>query len=225
MTLYLYSFYTNTGQIKKARKFLSENQKIIEYQNTKLTQAYIEILDNNYDEAIQITESITEDQSFDQLYFQQGYHSKYLQLGLIFSYKSDKEMASKHFEKAKVFLLSKIDTIQHDYSMLYSALGIAYAGLGMKKEAIEAGRKALDIISFSDDAFMGYYSEIDMVKILLLIGEYEDALTRLEYIISKSGLIAVEILKLDPFWNPIREMEGFKAIINNPEYQVKISNN
>jgi hypothetical protein len=91
----------------------------------------------------------------------------------------------------------------------------------MKKEAKKSGEKALGMRSFSTDALNGYYNEINMVQILLMIGEYEKALSRLEYVISKSGFISAEILKLDPFWNPIREMEGFKAIINNPAYQAK----
>ena len=42
---------------------------------------------------------------------------------------------------------------------------------------------------------------------------------KLEYLIKQNGLISVELLKRDPFWDPLRGMNGFKAIINNPEYQ------
>lgn len=64
-----------------------------------------------------------------------------------------------------------------------------------------------------------------MVKILVLIGQHEDAVIRLEYIISQSGNLTADVLQLDPFWNPIREMDRFKAIINNPEYQVDLADN
>ena len=58
-----------------------------------------------------------------------------------------------------------------------------------------------------------------------MIGEYENALKRIEFIIQQSGMITADNLKLDPFWNPIKEKEGFKAIINNPGYQVNRHDN
>ncbi|MCK5105513.1 MAG: hypothetical protein KAR17_21965, partial [Cyclobacteriaceae bacterium] len=75
------------------------------------------------------------------------------------------------------------------------------------------------------DAYFGFYPEMDMAKILLMVGEYDKVLSRLEFLLSQNGSISIELLKLDPFWNPIREMDGFKAIINNPKYQVNLSDN
>jgi tetratricopeptide (TPR) repeat protein len=216
----LLRLYAITGQIKKAREFLQNNQRIIDEPEIKLTQAYIEVLDGNYEDALQITESLSEEVVNDQGY----YHTKHSQLGLIYLLMSNKEMAAKHFESEKVFLLEKMDKFQND-SRIYRSLGLAYAGLGMNKEAVEAGEIALGILSSSNDAHGGYDSEMDMVKILVMVGEYEDALTRLEYIISQNGEITAEVLKLDPFWNPVRDMDKFQEIISNPKYQISLLDN
>ncbi|MCK5367844.1 MAG: tetratricopeptide repeat protein, partial [Cyclobacteriaceae bacterium] len=208
------------GQIKKAKEIIQNNPRVIDHPNTKFTQAYIEILDRKYEKAIQIINSLSEEA----VSYQLNYRTKHLELGLIYHMMGNNELSVRHFESEKVFLLGKLDTLQND-SRLYRSLGIAYAGLGMKKEAIEAGERALDILNFSNDAYAGYAYEMGMVKILVIVGEYKDALTRLDNIISRHGGISVEVLKLDPFWNPIRDMDGFKAIINNPEYQVNLTNN
>jgi hypothetical protein len=42
-------------------------------------------------------------------------------------------------------------------------------------------------------------------------------------VIKHSGFWSVEILKLDPFWDPVRNHGKFREIISNPEYQVNLS--
>ena len=128
-------------------------------------------------------------------------------------------MAVSHFEKERSFLLGKINESEKDHRF-YRSLGIACAGLGMKEQAMEAGKKALEILDFSKDAHGGFDPEMDMVRILMMVGEYDDAVTKLEQIIKRSGNITADILKIDPFWDPVREKEKFKEIINNPAYQV-----
>ena len=137
---------------------------------------------------------------------------------------ANEEIASEYFDKAKTFFEEKIK-YSYDDPRPYRSLGMAYAGLGLKEQAIQTGKKALELMNFTINAHGGLWTEIDIVKIFLMVGEFEDTLTRLEFIISQNGSITVEELKLNPFWNPIREMDGFKAIINNPEYQVNISDN
>jgi hypothetical protein len=56
---------------------------------------------------------------------------------------------------------------------------------------------------------------MDMARILLMVGEYDEALTRLDYILKQTNVITVEVIKLDPFWDPVREMDKFKKIISN----------
>ena len=104
------------------------------------------------------------------------------------------------------------------------ALGIACAGLGLQEEALEAGKKAMEILDSTKDAFTGYYPEMNMVRILVMVGDYDEAMIRLKEVVEHTGLIiTVEILKLDPFWDPVRNNTKFQEIINNPEYQITLS--
>ena len=137
---------------------------------------------------------------------------------------SNEKMAVKHFEAERIFLEEKIKELNNDQN-LYISLGIAYAGLGNKSRAIEAGRKAIEILGLNTDALWGFYTEMDMTKILLLVGEYDEVLSRLEFLLSQNGNISIELLKIDPFWNPVRDMDKFKEIISNPKYQIDLSEN
>ncbi|MCK5278163.1 MAG: hypothetical protein KAK04_06480, partial [Cyclobacteriaceae bacterium] len=218
--MHLLNLYSVTGDVKKAKQFLKNNQEHINHPAIKLVRGYIEILDGNYEEAIQITASLSDD-AISELNF---YYSKHLQLGLIYYIMSNEKMVVKHFEAERIFLEEKIKE-GNDDSRLYSSLGIVYAGLGNKSKAIEAGRKAIEIRGLNKDAYFGFYREMDMAKILLMIGEHDKSIAKLEFLLQQNGNISVELLKLDPFWEPLRELDEFKALINNPEYQINLQQN
>jgi len=95
----------------------------------------------------------------------------------------------------------------------------------MDEDAMEASTKALTIMNISVDAFRGFYRELDMAKILLMIGKYDEAINKLEFLVGQNGLISVELLKKDPFWDPLRDIIAFKALIENPKYQINLDDN
>ena len=144
-----------------------------------------------------------------------------MQLGLIYFMMSSTELATTHFQKARKLLENKLSESPDD-SRLYSSLGIVYAGLGMKEEAMTAGNKALSIINISVDAVVGFYRELEMAKILLMVEHYDEAITKLEFLLQRNGNLSVELLKQDPFWDPLRDIDAFKTVIQNPKYQVSL---
>jgi tetratricopeptide (TPR) repeat protein len=134
----------------------------------------------------------------------------------VYRYIPNYDSAASHFKTERNFLLKKIKDSEYD-PRLYKSLGIAYAGLGMKEQALEAIRK---VPENNDFAVAGVYErEMDMVRILVIIGEYDEAMQRLDQIMKNLGFITPEILKLDPFWDPVRNEEKFKEIIRNPAYK------
>jgi len=215
----LAQLYLNTGEVDKARALQANNQNIDDPEmNT--TRSYIKLIDRNYLEAISILES----SRHKVLATQYDYIPKPLQLGLIYYIMSDRELANTHFQEARQVLEDGLSELQDD-SRLYSSLGIVYAGLGMTEEAMAAGNKALAIINISVDALRGFHRELDMAKILLMIGEYDKAIAKLEFLLQRNGWISVELLKKDPFWDPLRDIDAFKALIKNPKYQINLDDN
>jgi len=208
-----------TGEVDKARTLLVNNQNIDDPW-IYMMRSQVELIDQNYQEAINILESSPYKVMADQW----AYTPKPLQLGLIYYLMSDGELANTHFQEATQVLEDDLTAFQHD-SRLYSSLGIAYAGLGKTEEAMAANKKALTIMNISVDAFRGFYRELDMARILLMIGRYDEAIAKLEFLLQQNGLISVELLKKDPFWDPLRDLDGFKALIENPRYQINLANN
>ena len=99
-------------------------------------------------------------------------------------------------------------------------MGIAYAGLGMVEKANEAGNTALGIMNMEIDYVRGTYREYDMARILVMVGNHNQAISKLEYLLEQHKILSVEQLKIDPFWDRLREFDEFEALINNPKYQV-----
>ncbi len=56
-------------------------------------------------------------------------------------------------------------------------------------------------MNISVDALKGFSREWDMARILM-IGRYDEAIDKLEFLLRQNGLISVELLKKDPFWDP-----------------------
>ena len=129
-----------------------------------------------------------------------------------------------HFQKAKRDLEEKLIDFPND-SRIHSSLGIVYAGLGMRKESLDAGNRALSLMNISIDALRGVYREMDMARILLMLGNNDEAIEKLEFLLQEYSFLSVELLKNDPFWDPIRKLESFKTLINNPKYRLNLADN
>ena len=180
-----------------------------------ITISHYEMIRKNYHSALEVTESSDKEVVSTQYLFL----PKLLQLGLCYYMMSNQQLAQSYFSKSVEILEDYLNEYPED-SRIYSSLGIAYAGLGMTQEAVTSGEKALSIMNFSIDFLRGFQRDLDMAKILLMIGEYDKAITKLEFLIQQNGYLSVELLKLDPFWDPLRKMRAFQELINNPKYQI-----
>ena len=211
--------YLCAGKVSKAKKLI-ENNPNINSTWIYLIRNHIELIYRNYDEAIRILES-SPNEVFSG---HRDFLPKSLRLARIYNMKSDSNLAKRHFLKAKQILEKKLIDSPED-SRVYSSLGITYAGLGMDEEAVAANNKALTLMNLSIDSWRGFQRELDMAKILMMIGKKNEAIDKLEFLLQKNGYISVELLKNEPFWDPLRHIDSFNNLIRNPKYQVNFVNN
>jgi serine/threonine-protein kinase len=94
-----------------------------------------------------------------------------------------------------------------------SALGIAYAGLGRKEEAIREGELAVELLPMSKEAFRGAYRVEDLARIYTMVGEYDAAIDQLEILLAVPSPMSVPMLRLEPTWNPLRDHPRFQALL------------
>ncbi len=52
-----------------------------------------------------------------------------------------------------------------------------------------------------------------IAEILVRVGEYEDALDKIEYLLSIPGEISISLVQLDPRWVPLREHPRFQELL------------
>ena len=95
---------------------------------------------------------------------------------------------------------------------LHFALCRSYAATGDLENALNqmnAGISSLDIYT-GPSAMRSKYLTI----IYILSGDYENALKQIDWMLTKHTGFSVNILKLDPFYDPLRDLPGYKNIID-----------
>jgi len=122
------------------------------------------------------------------------------------------EQAAAYYDLARVEQEELVENNPDDY-VAHSNLGIAYAGLGRREEAIREGKLAVEINPLSKDALYGPMLILNLAEIYTLLGEQDAAIDQLEVLLSIPSELSVPLLKLDPQWDPLREHPRFKALL------------
>jgi serine/threonine-protein kinase len=94
-----------------------------------------------------------------------------------------------------------------------SQLGIAYAGLGRKEEAIREGKKGVELLPVSNDAVDAPDYVRNLAQIYVMVGNYDSAIDRLEYLLSIPSDISIPYLRIDPTWAPLRNHPRFQKLL------------
>ena len=85
--------------------------------------------------------------------------------------------------------------------------------IGRKEDAIRAGVKGVDLLPISKEAWRGAYRVEDLAVIYAMVGESDLAIDHLETLLSIPGDLSVNLLKLDPKWDPLRDHPRFIALL------------
>ncbi len=198
------------GNTEKARAVLGESPLNIDSAENPFINTFItlDVYDGNYQEALDRLNSKPED--IDGM----GYYiPKTLRYALIYRYMNRKELAHAHYDSSRIILETKIKEQPEDHRS-HSSLGIAYAGLGRKEEAIREGKLGVALHPVSKDAWRGIYRVEDLARIYVMVGEYDRAIEQLEFLLSKPGRMTVHLLRLDPIWAPLRDHPRFQKLLD-----------
>jgi serine/threonine protein kinase/tetratricopeptide (TPR) repeat protein len=137
---------------------------------------------------------------------------KSLLAGYAYRLLGEKENSRRAYESARIMLETEVKDHPDD-PRYHSSLGIACAALGLKKKAIQEGKKAVELLPISKDAFYSMPYIEDLAFIYTLTGETEAALDRLDYLLSIPSWISVAWLRMDPQWDLIRNQPGFAKLL------------
>jgi tetratricopeptide (TPR) repeat protein len=130
----------------------------------------------------------------------------------IYKYLNKANVATTFYENAVSFYKLKLADDPENYLYL-SSIGLAYAGLNRKTEAIEAGERAVN--TGMDHCMEIIDRKVDLAKIYVMTGEYDKGLKQLEILLKTPSTISAELLKIDPVWQPLRYNPRFEKLLHN----------
>ena len=98
--------------------------------------------------------------------------------------------------------------------MIDPKLGMIYAALERKEDAIREGKRAVELLPESKDAFDGPALTLSLAQIYMFTGETDQALKLIEHSLNTPAGITAANLKIDPVWDPLRKDPRFQALID-----------
>ena len=138
-------------------------------------------------------------------------YPRHLLYALSYQRLGEHEAAKTLFENARGMLERRLPPGVVDARMRV-ALGVTYAGLGRKEDAVRTGLEAIEE-SPSADPYSGPRFIEHLATIYVMVGDHETALDHLEHLLSIPSWMSIPLLKLDPRWDPLRQEPRFQALI------------
>jgi serine/threonine-protein kinase len=111
-------------------------------------------------------------------------------------------------------LLERELSLRPDDSRIHSMLGIVYAVLGNKDDAVREATRAVEITPVSADAIRGSRFEEFLAWTHVLVGENDEAIDKIDYLLSIPSLASVAMIETDPRWDPLRDDPKFQAVLS-----------
>ena len=102
-----------------------------------------------------------------------------------------------------------------DHTLLPCALALSYAGLGEKEKAVAEARKA--VTDYQDDALDKPAAEIVLAQVEARVGDIDAAIAALPHLLEVPAGLTPGLLRLDPYWDPLRKDPRFEKLRRNKE--------
>jgi tetratricopeptide (TPR) repeat protein len=204
-------FILKNGNIKVAQSILRTVKTIdFSYHETLTTLILIDLVNNEYEKALNIFDSLRIDYLKGQHFFLDKYFIKAYIYNLV-----DERGKSQQYADSSVILIKDEMKINPNDPRYHSALGLAYAFQGKKNEAILAAKRAIDIYPISIDALDGPNYVYNAAWTYTIVGEKEKAIKQLKYLLSIPAgmIISKAMLRIDPKWDKLRKHPKFHELI------------
>ncbi|MCK4403560.1 MAG: protein kinase [candidate division Zixibacteria bacterium] len=208
---YIYKALTSiykTGSTESARQVLHRASKRVSSDDLIWYLVYFDIYDGHYQDAFDRLASIQEEVCERLI----DYTPKEAIRGLIYELIGQPDQARAHYIKARTLLEKKVHEWSDD-ARIHAELGKVYARLGLRNEAIREGQTAVDLIPVSRDAMIGPAYLADLAEIYTIVGDFDAAMDKLEYLLEIPSGVHIGELKVNPVWDPLRDHPRFQKLL------------
>ncbi|UCH85672.1 MAG: protein kinase [Candidatus Latescibacterota bacterium] len=123
------------------------------------------------------------------------------------------ERSLAYYDSLRAELERTADSEKAMDPFLESFLGLAYAKLGRVDDAIKHGQNGADGLPISKDAVLGPYLAAMLAAIYTELREHDRAIDILEQLLIVPGDLSVNLLEIDPIWDPLRVKPRFQKLL------------
>ncbi len=199
------------GNVKEAKALL---KTLPQHHLADYMWLTLSMLERNYQEVLDRLGSLPYD-SFEAQHF---YFHKDLAFASVYHAMKEWSLMKTRAESARIALEEAVRENPED-PRFHASLGLAYAYLGRKAEAVQEGNHAVKLHPVSKDATFGPRYFLNLTRIYTVIGEYKKAIDQLEYLLSIPSCeflwqyVSIPLLRLDPQWDLLREHPKFQRLL------------
>ena len=128
----------------------------------------------------------------------------------------NKTLEQANYESARAILEDRKNKDPED-PRWRTMLGLAYASLGRKKEAILEGTRAVELLPEERDAMLARGRIKNLARIYMMVGDHNSAIDHLGHLLEVPSRLSKDSLRANPIWDPLREHPRFKKLIASEE--------
>jgi len=125
--------------------------------------------------------------------------------------RGDRVRARAYADSARLAALAQLSEEPGD-AQRHVVLGLAYAYLGRKADAVREGERGVALLPMTSDAYVGAYLQHQLARIYLLVGEPERAIDKLEPLLRMPYYLSPGWLRIDPTFAPLRGNPRFERL-------------
>ena len=140
----------------------------------------------------------------------------HLAKGYSFEKRGDTTKARASYDSARVLLEQRVKSapLEPDF---HSLLGIAYAGVGRRADAIREGEVALQMQPLTRDAVRGAFTLLARLRIAIMNDERDRAIDLARTILTIPTSVSRAVAREEAFFAPLRRDPRFLALTREPE--------
>ena len=138
---------------------------------------------------------------------------KYYGIGTARKALHDEAAARTAFRKARTILEAQLKQSPDDASG-HALLAKVLACMGEREAALLEGQRAMELLPERKDAFGGQEITAAVAEVNAILSNNAHAIEILEGLLSRPSWVALEGLKVDPVWDPLRNDPRFQALLN-----------
>jgi tetratricopeptide (TPR) repeat protein len=130
----------------------------------------------------------------------------------LYHLRGDRARTAIYADSARIALEEQSRAAPED-AQRHVLLGVALAYLGRKVEAVREGRRGVELLPLSKDAYTGAYLQLQLARIHMLLGEQDKAVDQLEPLLQMPYYLSPGWLRIDPTFDPLRKHPRFMKLV------------